>query len=285
MGIPYSEWLDRAQRLPEGRSQRVSHLCGEGDVLTIEHNREGYRCWCFRCNDGGFKPHGRQALAAYINRWNEAAANYDQRTIALPRDLTISDMPWAAARWLGAANITSRLAEQYRIGYSAEMGRVYLPVYGHRGGKLRLLYYQARAVHEGQTPKYLNPKAYKPELWFNSSIYPGAPGGKVLREVGVVTEDILSAIRTGQVRRCSGLSLLGTSASTWHLAQLMRFKEIVIWLDPDAAGERGAKKLRDALSLAGISTSQLRTERDPKLYHHDELQEILECHLTSHASA
>ena len=282
MSIPYSEWLDSAERLSEGRSKRISHLCGEGAVLNIEHSTEGYRCWCYRCNEGGFKPHGRQALSTYINRWNEAAASYDLSKIKLPEDLSSKSLPWPAARWLGDANITHALAVRYGIGYSPSMGRVYLPVYNRVGDSVLLVYCQARAVHPGQTPKYLNPRAYKPRLWFNSDC--ATAEGSVEADVAVLTEDILSAIRVGQVRSCSGVSLLGTSASTWHVAQLMQYSHVVIWLDPDQAGERGADKLKRALGLAGQSLSVLKTERDPKLYPHDELQEQLECHLTLHAS-
>ena len=282
MSIGYSEWLDSAQRLPEGRSKRISHLCGEGAVLNIEHSAEGYRCWCYRCNDGGFKPHGRQALSTYINRWNEAAASYDLSNIRLPEDVSRKSVPWAAARWLGDANITHALAERYGIGYSPSMGRVYLPVYQLVDNAVLLVYYQARAVHPGQSPKYLNPRADKSRLWFNSAFSPN--GCTEDSKVAVVTEDILSAIRVGQVRQCSGVSLLGTSTSPYHLERLMQYKHVVIWLDPDSAGERGAEKLRRTLSLTGQLLSVLKTERDPKLYPHDELREILSCHLTSHAS-
>lgn len=280
MSIPYSEWLQQAQRLPEGRSARVSHDCGEGRPMIIEHTAEGFRCWCHRCHEGGFKPHGQRALSKIVERWNAAAGDHNDFKIILPHDLTRRDLPWPAVRWLSKAGITQRLMDEYNIGYSPRYGRVYLPVYSapNRSGVRRLEYYQGRAVYDGQVPKYLNPKVNKASLVFSSRNR--APGSITPREskrgqTAIITEDILSAIRVGEVPGAAGVSILGTSPSPGQINYLSTFRSCLIWLDPDSAGQKATRLLKRSLEMIGQPFWVMTSERDPKLYSHRELQEMI----------
>lgn len=281
MALPYSEWLQQAQRLPEGRSARVSHDCGEGRPMLIEHNSDGFRCWCHRCHEGGFKPHGQRALSKIVERWNAAAGDHNDFKIVLPHDLTGRDLPWPAVRWLSKAGITQALMQKYGIGYSPRYGRVYLPVYSAPDwrGVRRLEYYQGRAVYDGQTPKYLNPKVNKASLVFSTE-YPAkaeeVPDGTPRRKkAAVVTEDVLSAIRTGEVQGCTGVSIMGTSPSPGQINYLASFRLCLIWLDPDSAGKKATRLLKRSLDMVGQPYRVITSDRDPKLYSHRELQEIL----------
>jgi hypothetical protein len=280
MALAYSEWLQRAQRLTEGRSARVDHDCGEGRTMLIEHNAEGFRCWCHRCHEGGFKPHGQQALSKIIARWNAAAGDHNDYTIVLPDDLTRLGLPWPATRWLSKAGLTEALCEKYGIGYSPHYGRVYLPVYSAsgRGNARRLEYYQARAVHDGQAPKYLNPKVDKANLVFSTE-YPAqgrqASAAGRRKETAVVTEDILSAIRVGEVQSCRGISILGTAPSAGQINYLSQFPRCVIWLDPDNAGKKATRVLKRSLDMVGVPYEVMTSERDPKMYSFRQLQEML----------
>lgn len=281
MPIPYSEWLQQAQRLPEGRSARVSHVCGEGRPMILEHTAEGFRCWCHRCHDGGFKPHGQRALSKIVERWNAAAGDHNDFKIVLPHDLTGRDLPWPAVRWLSKAGITQRLMQKYGIGYSPRFGRVYLPVYSaaDRRGLRRLEYYQGRAVYDGQVPKYLNPKVNKSRLVFSTE-YPAEESERLTpkgrrKQTAVVTEDILSAIRVGEVPGATGVSILGTSPSPGQINYLSTFGSCIIWLDPDSAGKKATRLLKRSLEMIGQPYRVMTSERDPKLYSHRELQEML----------
>ena len=85
-------------------------------------------------------------------------------------------------------------------------------------------------------------------------------------DVLCLTEDVLSAVRVGQV--CSGWSLLGTKLSALHEASLAKFRpsKIWVWLDPDQAGIDGRRKIVPHLRSLGYEAKAVRADLDPKLY-------------------
>ena len=54
--IPREEWLQDAQALPVGRSERVYHGAEHRRNMLIKNKPDGWSCWCFSCQDGGFVP-------------------------------------------------------------------------------------------------------------------------------------------------------------------------------------------------------------------------------------
>ena len=262
--LPYEDWLSAAQKLSEGRSTRTQHICGDGDVLVLEHTSEGYRGYCHRCHLSGWRSKGRQSLNAQLNRLRRADDELkEKKFITLPSDYT-REIPPAGLLWLSRGGITSALAAKYNIGYSPYYARVFLPVY--RGGDL--VYWQARAVHQGQTPKYINPKVDKSEVRFVSQ-------RSGLEETIVVTEDILSAIRVGEVKGVTGCSILGTTASPSDLRFINSFKQIILWFDPDEAGRKCTLQIKRSLALIGRQVQTISSDKDPKEYTHRQLQEML----------
>lgn len=264
MALPYDEWLEEAQKLPEGRSTRTQHMCGDGDVLVLEHTSEGFRAYCHRCHTSGWKPHGRQSLNKQLERLKRADYELqDKKFIQLPKDYT-REIPPAGLIWLSRGGITSALADKYNIGYSAYYNRVFLPVF--QGDTL--VYYQARAIFKGQVPKYINPKVQKDTLRFTSL-------ESEQQESVVVVEDILSAIRVGEIKGHAGCSILGTTASASDLSYINSFKEIKLWFDPDEAGKKATMQIKRSLSLLGRDVRVITSDKDPKEYTRVELEEIL----------
>lgn len=266
MQLPYEDWLEEAERLPEGRERRIGHLCGDGNVLVIGHTSEGYRAWCHRCHAGGFKPHGRRSLDEQLKQWREADAKIDLRTsVTLPTGCSGYDaMSRRGLVWLARGGITRTLANKYGIRYHSASARVILPVY--QAGKL--VYYQARAVEPGQNPKYLNPKVDRAAIRFVSAT-------SHCGETCVVVEDVLSAIRVGEVQGYTGCSILGTKASAADINFISRFKRVYLWFDPDEAGRECTKSVKRSLALVGKESRIITSSRDPKLYTHSDLERIL----------
>lgn len=54
--IPREEWLQDAQALPVGRSERVYHGAERRQNMLVKNKPDGWACWCFSCQDGGFVP-------------------------------------------------------------------------------------------------------------------------------------------------------------------------------------------------------------------------------------
>lgn len=261
--LPYSEWLENARALSLGHSKRVQH-CGNSTSMKISHDEEGYHAYCFRCSDYGFKAHGLRRLRDVF-----AERRFMNAKVQLPYDYTTDyqTIPEHAAAWLYKSGVSASCAASYGIGYSPAMDRIILPVYdGVVGGTLAVV--QARAVSPRHEPKYLNQEGVgKGEVLFVS--HRGYEGPSCV----CITEDILSAIRVGEVM--PAVSPLGTSLSDAQAGKLAKCSTVYIWLDPDEAGEKGAIKMRRKLLTICKQVYIIKSTHDPKYYCNQEIKRIL----------
>lgn len=126
------------------------------------------------------------------------------------------------------------------------------------------MFYQARAFQKDRFPKYLGPTPRPPKLmpaWGSFA-------------VPTLTEDMLSAMKIGLV--AEGWAVLGTRVSDHQVSELMRRGgRCNVWLDPDAAGRRGAGKIIKQLRAYGLEVRDILSERDPKLHTRDEIKEYV----------
>ena len=265
MALSHESWIKQAQGLRPGERRRVPHDCGPGRVMLVSHTSEGYRAWCFRCNDSGWAPaeppplHVR--LAALADR-----AKADAKVSAKATELPLPAVPWSewpdsARLWLLKAGLGAHDAGRLGAYYHPPTDRVVLPVLSGS----EPVFWQARAV-DGRVPKYLSPEK---------------PAGGVLPRWGsasriTLTEDILSAYKVGSTEGCEAWAMMGTSLKPHVLAELMKAgKPCNIWLDPDAAGRRAASKAVKTLAGYGIDCRIIRSTKDPKLLHRAVIKEHL----------
>lgn len=145
--------------------------------------------------------------------------------------------------------------------YHPPSDRVVLPVLGPSGP----VFYQARAYQPGRMPKYLGPTPRPPKLL---AAWGSAP-------VPTLTEDILSAMKIGLV--AEGWAVCGTHISDHMIACLLkRGGRCNVWLDPDAAGRKGAAKYGKQLRAYGLEVRDILSTKDPKLHTLGEIKEYLE---------
>lgn len=256
-------WLEIAKDLPMGTKTRINCECGDGKTLVVNHNTKYFSAHCFRCDFKHIEDKGIQSLAdiAKIKELNEQALEIELE-LELPHDFS-RDIPLHGRLWLYKAGISEPLWRQYGVGYSEHLGRVILPVYDTDGN---LIWYQCRALLKGQKPKYIQPARDRSEVIFRSR--DATPTGDA-----VVVEDILSAIRVGEV--CTTYSLLGTKITTAQASVLGSHDTIATWLDPDKAGINGAKKIRRTLGLI-TEVGNIRSDDDPKCYSKKEIRRCIE---------
>ena len=229
--------------------------------MLVSHNDTGYSAYCFRCGPVGFNPHGYQSIAE-ITRLKELNAEASvPQTKELPNDFTLQ-IPIDSFSWLARGGISISHARECGIGWSDRLGRIVLPIY--KEGEL--IYWQARAITAGQSPKYTNPPVSKAEILYTS----GDTGDR--RRV-IVTEDILSAIRVGA--HCPAACILGTKVSDSQAAQLSTFDRVSFWLDPDAAGHTGAAAGKRTLGLV-TRADIISSDVDPKCLSNRKMREILQ---------
>lgn len=251
------DWLTIAKRLPLNTSTRT-RCCKDDRSAIISASIEGWRFYCFRCGCSRFV-----ARSEGINVHDFAEANKMAKTLSctMPDDHS-ENIPKEGLNWLRKAGIDEDLRREYGICYSPSLRRVILPAYD---SNRRLVYIQARAVFDGQTPKYANQAAVKKPLFHSHQA--------VTSEV-VLTEDILSAIKVGQV--FSAISLLGTKPVDTLLPALMPFDEVFVWLDPDDAGIDGSIKIAHYCSVLGKPVYRVHSDKDPKYYSKQEIKQFIE---------
>jgi DNA primase len=259
-----SEWLHLAQQLDRGRKAMHPHICGEGNKLLVEHAENGFKAWCYRCSMPGFVPHPKPSLGERIaalreQRVADAAVEADPRP-PMPANFNPSTWPASARVWLYKCGLSNVIIKEHGIYWCDRIKRVVLPVLDGP----RLVYWQARGF-DPERPKYLNPQIDKPI--YKSGPY-SLPGPLVL------TEDILSAIKVGQV--ATAWSLLGTAMPDAVAAEIANLGvSVAVWLDPDAAGRKGRLRVTQQLRALGVDARIIRAEQDPKYYSVDQIREFI----------
>lgn len=252
------DWETQAQKLKCGQKRRIKH-CKDDNSMLVNHDLKGYSCHCFRCGFHGFIPHGVQSIADIKRREDEYRSQDFSKGLVLPSDYTL-DIPPQHMTWFLKYGVSAELATEYRVGFSESMERLVLPVYSNA----ELVALQMRTTRDGLKPKYLNP--FGPKV-SNAVFWAGKPKNRV----GVIVEDILSAIKVGQYLRCA--SILGTNMTDARAIQIAsELDHALVWLDNDKAGSRGWIKARTALSLVGVQCTRVRSERDPKTYTRAEIK-------------
>lgn len=231
--------------------------------MKIQHSDKGCSAYCFKCHAKEFKGHGLRPLnkLALFKATKEFCTK-----VVLPKDFT-TEIPPKHAVWLYKAGIYKDTSELYGIGWSKALQRVILPIYRNS----ELIYMQSRAVIPGMKPKYLNKTAAgKANILFESKDSKHCLTNKIV----VVTEDILSAIRTGVYVK--SFSLLGTDCTDAVAYILSKYNAlVVIWLDPDKAGVVAGPKVLKKLRSIGVNSVIYSGKEDPKYYTNAELMEII----------
>ena len=258
-------WLEIAQELPlYGKTDtECPENCGSGKKLSVNHDAKHYWCNCYRCGFSDRVWKGKQTLEQlrHMRELNEQARTM-QLPLELPDDFTL-DIPRAGRIWLFKAGLTEETYRRHGIGYSESLQRVVLPIYDHTGN---LIWYQCRAIHFGQEPKYIQPARDRSEVMLEV----GCSESSLQRVV--VVEDILSAYRVG--KHTPTVSLLGTKISTAQAARLSRYANVTTWLDPDTAGRKGAYSIRRTMGLVA-EVSNITTDKDPKELTDSEIKQCL----------
>lgn len=94
----------------------------------------------------------------------------------------------------------------------------------------------------------------------------------------ILVEDVISAIRVSRFK--DTLCLCGTALKNTMYSLTLQYKSIIIWLDGDIAGVRGAEKIKRELKLYK-NIRIITTKQDPKMFTDKQIEEILR-YLTQH---
>jgi hypothetical protein len=174
----------------------------------------------------------------------------------MPSEPDPSEWPLAARVWLYKAGLSNVDISRLGIYWNSRLERVVIPIRDDAG---ELLYWQARTLDPTNPRKYLNPAVDKRTLV--AKFRPPSGDSTAL----VLTEDLLSAYRVSRAG-FEAWSLLGTKLNDHLAAQIVRGgRRVFTWLDPDDAGQTGAAEIRRELRAYCIPSTNVLSERDPKL--------------------
>lgn len=232
-------------------------------AMTIQHKPEGIWFYCHACKAKEFIRHD-QSYSQYRAKQEEARQHERQKMAkqdwSLPADCS-HNLPPETLAWLAGMHFGPALIDKWQVQYSPSLNRVILPLAIGWQGK-HLLY------KEDKQPKYLlhSPDRY----WLLGRTAP--------EDLLVIVEDAYSAIRLSKFFRV--LCLLGTPVKMPVI-----FKdnpEVLLWLDPDAAGRRTQRLLKHELKYSCRVVDLYRLpgnydyykHKDPKYYSDEELREL-----------
>ena len=244
--------LALADQLKLGQKRRVEHDCGEGKTMVVSRTERGTSYWCHRCHDKGWIP-AERSLADRIAALNEAT-EWDgtaQQSLELPGPgkMNPQDWPDEPRLWLYKAGFSNDEIRRHGWYWNPKMERVILPV--KVDGKT--IYWQGRGFDSAR-PKALNPTVNREGL-----VAKYGQGGWI-----ALTEDMLSAAKVGGVGEA--WALLGTVLSySTALALSEAGRPLLLMLDDDPAGRRGAAEAAKTLNLLGVRNHQVYFGKDPKL--------------------
>jgi hypothetical protein len=251
MQIPRSHYRKVGLTLAPGQQVRISHSeCTAGtdtrDRLYVKRSDENtIIAYCHNCGGHGVTGIGTRrtkCISELLERYEQAKINPETGVLELPPGCVrnFSSWPVPARIWPQKYDLTVEEIEESGLLYSTIWDRVVLPVY--ENGKL--VYFQARAIHLYQDPKYISAKSVTKPMYWNHGRIRKTPSPTL-----GVTEDMLSAIKLG--RHVDTVALLGTSPDIDGLTErLENYKNIVVVLDPDRAGEQKSRELVARLSLS-----------------------------------
>jgi DNA primase len=175
--------------------------------------------------------------------------------------------------YLKQRGVNTDTAAHFGVGYYAApgllRGRVVIPIHNERG---QLLAYAGRSIDHAD-PKYLLPAGFqKSRVLFN--LHRAAVGGP---DTVIVVEGYFDCMKVHQAGMSCVVALMGCSLSTEQERLLTEhFKNIVLMLDADPAGQQASILIADRLiSRCTIDMVQLSDGRQPDQLSSEEIQRVL----------
>jgi hypothetical protein len=241
-----------------GQQVNVNHTgCEAGEDrkrrLYIKRTEKGLLAYCHHCQQHGFV---RETSEARYSAWINKPTTKTTKTKQLPK---LGSLSTPAKIWLTTYFCDHNSVDF--VGIADEQNKVALCLYNLEGENIG---YQIRNLRSDAVPKYIT------HFFSNSSSQDGAWFYKSTATKLVITEDYLSAYRVHKdIEDASSVALLRTSITDKLIFEIndKGFKQIYVWLDPDAAGKSGAAAVAKSLLYylpSDVSVTILKHEKEPK---------------------
>jgi len=227
-----------------------------GDNLAVYS--DGHE-WCYRC---GFFKGSNGVERLLLENANKALKSSN---VYLPMDSSL-DYPTEAIKWIEGYELNSNHLLLNNVLWSEEEGRLIFPHYDEEGV---LLAWQGRKMREGiynRKGKWYGKGNLKDLIDLH-----GRSSNKL-----VLVEDIISAIKVGEVYQCMPLHGSFISFDRWRRVKSL-IKEgvrVYVWLDKDK--QKDSVKFSRLGRAMGVDATSIITDLDPKEYSLLRIKEILD---------
>ena len=167
----------------------------------------------------------------------------------------------SALLWLLKGGLSPEEADTHGIRWHSKSDRLLIPLKNETGKTTGIV---ARAVN-GEKPKYF-------ALHQSEGIhFPRTPTQKSI----CVVEDVLSSIAVNKSGMDSA-AVVGTSVSAEMAYRLTaNMTRVVVFMDPDAAGDRGFLSIKKTLQLYPVEVHRAFADKDPKYLTRQEIQDAV----------
>lgn len=265
MYISPHEFKEAGSNLRIGGRTRIEHSCGDGRSLIVSKEATCIKAYCFRCHKTGLIPIAISLKERIANLAEASAADMDAKLCVteLPGPAETDPQKWPDVPRLWLYNAGFSNDEIMRNGWywNSRMQRVVLPVFMNGA----LVYWQARGFDTARA-KVLNPDVDKSSI---VAVF-GAGNGDCI----ALTEDVLSAAKVGAVTEA--WALMGTVLQVPVLNSLFnRNLPVVLMLDDDPAGRKGARNASKMLDMMCLDNRQIYFGKDPKMVARADIRESL----------
>tara|TARA_R110002020_G_scaffold448351_1_gene661128 strand:+ start:234 stop:1001 length:768 start_codon:yes stop_codon:yes gene_type:complete len=241
-----SEWQAIARTLRIGQSRKIT-CCGSGPSTYVSNSPSGIRIGpCFRCGYKEYEPHKERSAAEIMASRRLPPPT---KTASVPsRAVPLSDpsVPSYARLFMLKAGFTPEESyDEHSIVYDPEKDRVLVPIPDG--------YLSRRVASWDKGPKWIRYGGS------NTTCVLYGRGGDTV----VAVEDCLSGLKIAKAGY-TALVILGTSLSDGAATRLADYKQVLVWTDGDAAGDKAHRHIRKRLGAFDKTVSRIRTDEDPK---------------------
>ena len=274
-----SEWLEFEDFVPHapsnvGEQTAVPHSgCTPKDKLYIKRTEDdSVIAWCHVCRKRGkYSNKGTRN----IHKLKAITKSTVTNEVSLPADCNtnIDEWPTHARVWVLRYGITLGEINDYSMAYSPSFDRVILPCYSDDGDLLGWQGRDTEQTREG-SPKYITQRKAQAGFYFKAKTKRTASGSGGDCTTLVITEDILSAIKSSRV--VDAVSILGVWLSPEDVMDLAHnYTTVIVYLDNDnAAVIQQQENLKRLFRLFGCTVVVHRGTKDPKELSTKELEKL-----------
>ena len=231
-----------------------------GDNFATYSDGSGY---CWNC---GYTRLSDNAISEFLSK-GKCCIPATPPLITTPFDCCL-DYPKKSIDWINKYTLTLSDMLNNGVLWSESEQRLIFPLWNNDV----LLGWQGRYFGIDKDKKKWYGKGYLQEVYhilFNGKVGQASNDAKQL----VLTEDIISAIKVSKLG-IPAMPLFGVNIkSRWKLLRILRYQEVIIFLDPDMHTKSLLQSKEGVLQ--GVRNRCILSTKDPKEYSYDELKEIL----------